>query len=142
MSRSMRFVALRESRLAVAAARVGLFATAAAFIVSSIQSVLVISRYGVPFGTGLWTSAATAGLVSLLSGASALALAMGWRWSVWFWAISVAIVSATGVAAGLDPRILLRLEVLLPWFLLAACGALGLNQARPRRASGPAIDDV
>ena len=127
----MRSVALSESRPVLLATRIALLATAVALFVHAIQSVLVISRYAVQPLTGLWMAASATALVSLLGSCCATALVFGWRWSVWLWAVSVAIVAAVGLALGLNRSFLLGWEILLPWALLIASSILGLRHARP-----------
>ena len=102
-----------------------------AFSIDAIQSVLVIDRYDVEFGTRLWVSFAGVFLVFAVSAVSALLLFRNWSWAVWVWAILVAVITLVGLALGLNRSFVLRWEVALPWILLAACAVMGLKQARP-----------
>lgn len=129
----MRFAALRQSRRALVAVRAALCLLAIVFFVDAIQSVLVLSRYAVPIGTGMWNAATATGFVAATSGVFAVTLAMNWRWSVWAWAVAVGTAGAVGLALGLNRQFLFRWEMVLPWVLLAACSVLGLKQARPWR---------
>jgi hypothetical protein len=134
--RPMHLKAFQDSPTAVLLIRVILVVLSFVFFIAAVRGVLVITRYDTPRGTGLWNAAAGTSLVSTLSGMSALALACHWRWAAWVWAISVSAVSIAGLAVGLNPSFLFRWEVALPWTILAGCGALGLEQARPWKDAG------
>ena len=105
--------------MAILVYRIVLTLAALILVVNAIKTVQVFQLYGAEPGTQFWFVLMLIGVSSALGAICILLMGVGWAWSVWIWAVAILGLAVAGWLIGLNPEIVTRWDVALPWIVLA-----------------------